>query len=158
MTTIYRDSDADPAAIRGETIAVVGFGNQGRSQALNLRDSGLPVLVGNRGDAAGERARDDGFQVLPITEACRRADSLLLLVPDEIMPAVYADEVAPALSAGNLVCFASGYNVASSCIDMATQPARVEPTPFARASSRRRARPVASRWTPTKLGNPVPAR
>jgi ketol-acid reductoisomerase len=112
VTTIYRDADADPAAIDGETIAVVGYGNQGRSQALNLRDSGLTVRVGNRDDAAREQALSDGFEVLSIAEACERADLVLLLIPDEIMPAVYAAEVAPALASGRLVCFASGYNVA----------------------------------------------
>jgi len=90
VTTIYRDADADPAAIAGETVAVVGYGNQGRSQALNLRDSGLTVRVGNRGDAAREQALADGFEVLPIAAACERADLVLLLIPDEIMPAVYA--------------------------------------------------------------------
>ncbi len=119
MTTIYRDDDADLDAISGETIAVVGYGNQGRSQALNLRDSGLTVLVGNRDDAACEQARADGLEVLPIAEACRRADLVLLLIPDEIMPAVYAAEVAPGLAAGNAVCFASGYNVAFGLLEPA---------------------------------------
>ena len=64
MPTIYHDEDADLAALAGETIAVVGYGNQGRSQALNLRDSGLPVVVGNIGDAARARAASDGFAVL----------------------------------------------------------------------------------------------
>jgi ketol-acid reductoisomerase len=112
MATIYHDEDADLGALRGETIAVVGYGNQGRSQALNLRDSGLNVIVGNIRDAALAQAETDGFEVRPIAEACAGADAVMLLVPDEIMPAVYAEHVAPRLRDGALVDFASGYNVA----------------------------------------------
>jgi len=119
MATIYHDEDAELGALSGETLAVIGYGNQGRSQALNLRDSGLTVIVGNVSDASADRAREDGFEVLPIDEACRRADGVLLLVPDEVMPAVYAEHVAPNLEAGNLVDFASGYNVAFGLIEPA---------------------------------------
>ncbi len=121
MTTIYRDSDADLGALAGETVAVVGYGNQGRSQALNLRDSGLEVVVGNRGDAARDRAREDGFDVHSIADACRRADVAMLLIPDEIMPEVYREEVAPGLEDGNVVCLASGYNVAFGLLDPAPE-------------------------------------
>ena len=72
MATIYHDQDADLGALAGQTIAVVGYGNQGRSQALNLRDSGLRVVIGNIRDAALEQAQRDGFEVLPIAEACAR--------------------------------------------------------------------------------------
>lgn len=116
MSTIYHDADASLGALAGQTIAVVGYGNQGRSQALNLRDSGLDVVVGNRQDDYGAQARADGFEVLPIDDACARARVVLLLVPDEVMPEVYAERVAPRLSAGALVCFASGYNVAFGLI------------------------------------------
>jgi ketol-acid reductoisomerase len=116
MATIYHDEDADLASLGGETIAVVGYGNQGRSQALNLRDSGLRVVIGNIRDAAHEQAQSDGFEVLPIAEACAGADAVMLLVPDEIMPAVYAEHVAPNLRPGGLVDFASGYNIAFGLI------------------------------------------
>lgn len=112
MSVIYHEEDADLGALAGQTIAVVGYGNQGRSQALNLRDSGLDVLIGNLRDAYHEQARADGFEVLPIEQACARADVVMLLVPDEVMPEVYSERVAPGLSPGDLVCFASGYNVA----------------------------------------------
>ena len=118
MATIFHDEDADLRALEGKTLAVVGYGNQGRSQALNLRDSGLPVVVGSVADASAERARSDGFEVLPIGEACARADAVLLLVPDEVMPAVYREHVAPNLQAGNLVDFASGYNVAFGLMEL----------------------------------------
>ncbi len=116
MATIYHDQDADLADLAGQTIAVVGYGNQGRSQALNLRDSGLRVVIGNIRDAALEQAQRDGFEVLPIAQACASADAVMLLIPDEIMPAVYAEQVAPNLRAGALLDFASGYNIAFELI------------------------------------------
>ena len=112
MTGILRDAAGELRPLAGHTLAVVGYGNQGRSQALNLRDSGLAVVVGNIADASLDRARADGFEALPIAEACARADAILLLVPDEVMPEVFAGEVAPQLRPGKLLDFASGYGVA----------------------------------------------
>jgi ketol-acid reductoisomerase len=116
MTKWIRDPDADLAVLAEETIAVIGYGNQGSSQAQNLRDSGLDVIVGSRADKSAEAARADGFETLPIADACARADCVLLLVPDEIMPDIYHEHVAPALEPGDLVDFASGYNVAFGLI------------------------------------------
>jgi ketol-acid reductoisomerase len=116
MGTIYHDEDADLAALSGHTIAVVGYGNQGRAQALNLRDSGLPVVVGSIRDAGHARAADDGFEVAPIPEAVARARVVMLLVPDEVMPEVYRDSVAGGLRPGDLLSFASGYNIAFDLI------------------------------------------
>ncbi|HEX5066243.1 MAG TPA: ketol-acid reductoisomerase [Myxococcota bacterium] len=116
MTVIYHEEDADLAALDGQTVAVVGYGNQGRSQASNLRDSGVDVVIGNLRDAYHAQAEADGFTVLPIEEAAARADVVMLLVPDEVMPEVYTQRVAPALGAGDLLCFASGYNVAFGLI------------------------------------------
>src|SRR5262245_25626234 len=116
MARIYHDEDADLAALAGATLAVVGYGNQGRSQALNLRDSGIPVVVGTLHDASFARAEADGFEALPVSEACARAAGALVLVPDEVMPEVWRDGVAPNLEAGDLAVFASGYNVAFGLI------------------------------------------
>jgi len=116
MTTIHYDADADTQAIAGQTIAILGYGNQGSAQARNLRDSGLPVIVGNIDDAYRDAALADGFTVLPIGEAAARADLLFLLTPDEVMPEVYARDVAPQLRAGKLLDFAHGYNVAFGLI------------------------------------------
>ena len=88
--TILHDANADLAALDGKTVAVIGYGNQGRSQALNVRDSGLATIVGNIDDDYAACARADGFTVLPIAEADARADVVMLLVPDEVMPGVYA--------------------------------------------------------------------
>ena len=112
MATVFHDEDADFATLAGETIAVVGYGNQGRSQALNLRDAGLPVVIGNIADAARQRAAAEGFEVLDVDRAAERADVVMLLVPDEVMPEVYARDIAPRLRPGACVSFASGYNVA----------------------------------------------
>lgn len=111
MATIYYDGDADPDAIAGETIAILGYGNQGSAQARNLRDSGLDVIVGNIDDAYAGAARAAGFTVVPIAEATKRADSLFLLTPDEVMPEVYERDIAPHLRPGQLLDFAHGYNV-----------------------------------------------
>ncbi|MDJ0848093.1 MAG: ketol-acid reductoisomerase [Myxococcota bacterium] len=112
MATIHRDEDADLSVLDGQTVAVVGYGNQGRSQALNLRDSGVEVVVGNRRDGALEQAERDGFGVLPIAAAVARADAVFLLIPDEVMPEVYTAAVAPNLRGGACLVCASGYNVA----------------------------------------------
>jgi ketol-acid reductoisomerase len=116
MAQIYHDDDADLGLLEDQTVALVGYGNQGRSQALNLRDSGVNVVVGNIQDHAGSAAKKDGFPVLKIAEACEQADIVMLLIPDEVMPEVFKTHVAPNLVSGNLVVFASGYNIAFNLI------------------------------------------
>jgi ketol-acid reductoisomerase len=116
MAAIYHDDDADLGVLEDQTVAVIGYGNQGRSQALNLRDSRVNVIVGNIRDHAGAAAEKDGFPVSNIAEACKQADVVMMLIPDEIMPEVFKTDVAPNLVPGNLVVFASGYNIAFSLI------------------------------------------
>jgi ketol-acid reductoisomerase len=111
MAEIYFDDDADLGLLKDKVIGVIGYGNQGRAQAWNLRDSGLQVLVGNREDDYAAAARRDGFQVLSVAEAAGRAHVLLLLIPDEILPAVFAQEIGPQLSPDKVLVFASGYNI-----------------------------------------------
>ncbi len=111
MPKVYFDDDADLAVIQDKTIAILGYGNQGRSQALNLRDSGLTVIIGSRSDASAEQAIQDGFKVFGWAEAAQRAEIIFLLVPDEAMPALYTNEIAPNLAAHNMLVFASGYNI-----------------------------------------------
>lgn len=109
---VYHDEDANLSWLEGKQIAVVGYGNQGCAQALNLRDSGLQVLVGNRDDEFAERAREDRFQVLSIEAAAAEADLLMMLIPDEVAPEIFDREIAPHLDKGNVVVFATGYNIA----------------------------------------------
>lgn len=111
MAKIYRDDDADLAVLRGRTVAILGYGNQGRSQALNLRDSGVSVIVGSPSDSSAARAREDGFRVLSVAEAAAEASIVFLLVPDEVQREVYETEVAPGLRSGDVVNFAHGYNI-----------------------------------------------
>jgi ketol-acid reductoisomerase len=114
---VYHDEDADLDLLRGRRIAVIGYGNQGRAQSLNLRDSGLDVCVGNRDDEYAVQARDDGFRVLPVQEAAAEAEIVLLLVPDEVMPQVFRQEIASGINEEDVLVFASGYNVAFGFIE-----------------------------------------
>lgn len=111
MATVYTDSDADLTVLKDRTVGIVGYGNQGRAQALNLRDSGIDVLVGCPPDAYRGRAMADGLAVCDVRDAAERADIVLMLIPDEVQPDVYVAEVAPGLEAGNTLGFASGYNI-----------------------------------------------
>ena len=117
MARMYFDEDADLDHVRGRTACIVGYGNQGRSQALNLRDSGLDVIVGSRRDSSYETAGSDGFPVFPVAEAVARAEIVFFLVPDEVMPDLFTREIAPGLQATDMVVFASGYNVAFNLIE-----------------------------------------
>src|SRR3972149_11055296 len=90
---IYRDEYPDLRALTEKAVAVIGYGNQGQAQALNLHDSGVRVIVGNLEDESAERARRDGFTVLPIAEAAARGDVLLLLLPDELQRQGYGDPI-----------------------------------------------------------------
>src|SRR6266853_6348208 len=109
MTRYFRDADASLEPLAGKTVAILGFGNQGHAQALNLRDSGVQVIVGNAADEYADRSRAEGFATYSIAEAATRGDVLLCLIADEIIPAVYERDIRPGLAAGKTVCFASGY-------------------------------------------------
>jgi len=108
---VLRDEDADLRHLSSKTVAIIGYGNQGRAQALNLRDSGVAVIIGSIRDAGAEQAARDGFEVVPIADACLRADVLALLIPDEVQHDVYHRDVAPALRPGQALDFAHGYNI-----------------------------------------------
>lgn len=116
MAKFFAATDADPAALSGKTIAIVGYGNQGRSQAINLRRSGHRVIVGNQEDDSWRQARTDGFEALAMDAAAARADIVLLLLPDEIAPDIYREKIAPHLRRGKTLVFASGYNITYSFI------------------------------------------
>ncbi len=111
MAKFFAATDADPAALGGKNIAVIGYGNQGRAQAINLRRAGHRVIVGNQEDDSWHQARTDGFEPLAMDEASARADVVLLLLPDEIAPDIYQRMIEPHLSRGKTLVFASGYNI-----------------------------------------------
>ena len=111
MAKFFAATDADPAVLSDKTIAVIGYGNQGRAQAINLRRAGHRVIVGNQEDDSWRQARDDGFEPLTMDAAAARADIVLLLLPDEIAPDVYRRMIEPHLGRGKTLDFASGYNI-----------------------------------------------
>ena len=110
--TMLHEKDAPLSPLSHKTIAVLGFGNQGHAHALNLRDSGLKVLIANRADSAGAvRARERGFEPIAFDEAARIADLLIFALADEAQPEVYDAHVAPWLRAGQCLGFIHGFNI-----------------------------------------------
>ncbi len=93
MTRIYHDDDVDLSMLSGRTIGVIGYGNQGRAQALNIRDSGFEPLIGNRDDRYKDTAIKDGFVVHAISHVAEKADVILMLIPDEVQPQVYESQI-----------------------------------------------------------------
>ena len=109
----FSAADANPRALEGERVGVVGYGYLGSALALNLRDSGVePLVVGNISDEYADQARSNGFAVLEIGEAVAASDIVLVLLPDEVIPEVFASDLGPNLRPGSAVIFASGYNLA----------------------------------------------
>jgi ketol-acid reductoisomerase len=107
----YYDADADLELLRNKTLGMAGYGNQGRAQALNLRDSGLKVIIGAVRDESAEKAESDGFPVVSIVEAAEQSDVLSLLIPDEVQRLVYDEAIHPKLRPGQTLNFAHGYNI-----------------------------------------------
>src|SRR5258705_10936779 len=109
---IYYDKDADLNLIREKQIAVIGYGSQGFAQANNLKDSGCNVTVGLRsGSASWEKAEQGGLKVLPVAQAAAEADIVMMLVPDELAPDIYAREVAESITPGKYIAFSHGFSI-----------------------------------------------
>ncbi len=111
MVKKYYESDADPRTLEGRVIAVIGYGSQGRGQALNLRDSGYQVVIGLRPGGSWQRASEDGFEVYPVADAVRRADLVQVLLPDETQAAVYRTDISPHIKEGACLSFSHGFNI-----------------------------------------------
>ncbi|MFD2610970.1 ketol-acid reductoisomerase [Paenibacillus gansuensis] len=109
--TMFYEKDADLNVLKGKTIAVIGYGSQGHAQAQNLRDSGLNVIIGLREGRSFEKAKNDGFEVVSVSEAASRADVVQILMPDETQAKVYNEEVAPNLKKGAALMFSHGFNI-----------------------------------------------
>lgn len=112
VSTVYYDEDADQSQIDEKTVAVIGYGSQGHAHAQNLSDSGVEVIVGLReGSASRSAAEADGLDVATTADAASQADIVSVLVPDNVQPAVYENEIEPNLSAGDTMQFAHGFNI-----------------------------------------------
>lgn len=112
MTTIYHESDTDPQVIKSRKVAIIGYGSQGHAHARNLDESGVDVVVGLREDSSSRaEAEEAGLRVDTVAGATAWADTIMVLLPDQIMGGIYRDDIAPNLSSGDALMFAHGFNV-----------------------------------------------
>ncbi|MCD4812371.1 ketol-acid reductoisomerase [bacterium] len=112
MAKMYFEKDADLKALKGKTVAILGYGSQGHAHALNLKDSKVNVVVGELKDSnAWKVAEKSGLKVMSADQACKAADIMMILVPDPLQAMVYETAVAPNLKKGNAIAFAHGFNI-----------------------------------------------
>ncbi|NQS91456.1 MAG: ketol-acid reductoisomerase [Chloroflexi bacterium] len=124
MATVYYDNDANSDLIKSKKVAVIGYGSQGHAHSLNLRDNGVDVRVGLREDSRSKAiAEAEGLVVVPVSEAAAWADTIMVLLPDTVQPAVYLKEIEPHLSPGKTLMFAHGFNIR---FDTISPPADVD--------------------------------
>ena len=121
---MFYDDDGDLSVLEGKTVAILGFGSQGHAHALNLKDSGVDVVVGLREDSASrEQAIAEGLEVLPVAEAASRGDIVMILLPDELQARIWEEEIADGIAPGNLLMFAHGFSIR---FDQITPPEGVD--------------------------------
>ncbi|MGN0641761.1 MAG: ketol-acid reductoisomerase [Huintestinicola sp.] len=114
---IFYQSDCDLGRLDGKTVAIIGYGSQGHAHALNLKDSGVNVVVGlYEGSKSKAKAEAQGLKVVSVSEAAKTADVIMILIPDEKQADTYASEIAPYLTAGKTLAFAHGFNIHFGCI------------------------------------------
>ncbi len=112
MAKIYYDEDATLEVLKDKTVAIIGYGSQGHAHALNLRDSGINVIIGlYSGSKSAEKAKAEGFEVLIPDEAAKKADVIMMLIPDTLQPEVFETAILPNLDEGNALAFAHGFNI-----------------------------------------------
>ncbi|MDP2959737.1 MAG: ketol-acid reductoisomerase [Longimicrobiales bacterium] len=110
--TLFEIRDADPERVKGRRVAVIGYGSQGHAHALNLRESGVHVVIGlHEGSVSAERARQAGFRVVAVGTAASESDLIVLLIPDPVAPDVYREHIAPHLTPGKALLLAHGFNI-----------------------------------------------
>jgi len=108
---IFYDKDADTQLIRAKKVAVIGYGSQGHAHSLNLKESGVSVVVGLREGSSWRKAEAGGLKVMPVADAVKGADVVMILAPDEAQPAIYRQDIAPHLKSGSYVAFGHGFNI-----------------------------------------------
>lgn len=109
---VFYDNDADAQLIKNKRVAIIGYGSQGHAHANNLKDSGADVIVGlPEGSKSWEKARAAGLEIMHTRDAAAAADVIMILVPDELAPSVYRNEIEPVLTAGKYLAFAHGFSV-----------------------------------------------
>lgn len=117
MNKIYYQQDCDLSRLDGKTVAIIGYGSQGHAHALNLKDSGVNVVVGlYSGSKSAAKAEAQGLKVMSVADATKTADVIMILIPDEKQAEMYEKEIAPNLSAGKTLAFAHGFNIHFGCI------------------------------------------
>ncbi|CBK88863.1 ketol-acid reductoisomerase [Faecalitalea cylindroides T2-87] len=117
MSKIYYQQDCDIQKLDGKKVAIIGYGSQGHAHALNLKDSGVDVVVGlYEGSKSAAKAKAQGLEVYSVAEATKMSDIIMILIPDEKQKAVYESEIAPNLSEGKTLAFAHGFNIHFGCI------------------------------------------
>ena len=109
---IYYEKDADPALIRSKKVAIIGYGSQGHAHALNLKESGVDVVVGLRdGSSSKAKAEAAGLKVMSIADAAKYADLIMILAPDTEQKKIYEESIEPNLVDGKALAFAHGFNI-----------------------------------------------
>ena len=117
MANIYYQQDCDLNKLSGKTVAIIGYGSQGHAHALNLKDSGVHVIVGlYKGSKSWAKAEAAGLEVLVAAEAAKIADIIMILINDEKQAKLYKESIAPNLSAGKTLMFAHGFNIHFGCL------------------------------------------
>lgn len=117
MNKIFYQADCDLSRLDGKTVAIIGYGSQGHAHALNLKDSGVNVVVGlYEGSKSKAKAEAQGLKVVSVEEATKQGDIIMILIPDEKQAEVYTKSIAPYLTAGKTLAFAHGFNIHFGCI------------------------------------------
>ena len=112
MPQRFYEKDGNPALLHGKTVAIIGYGSQGHAHSLNLRDSGVNVVVGlHQGSKSAAKAEAAGLKVLSVSDAAKTADTVMILVPDHIQADLYNSEIAPHMTQGKTLMFAHGFNI-----------------------------------------------
>ncbi len=118
MAKLYHQEDCNLSLLDGKTVAIIGYGSQGHAHALNLKDSGVKVIIGlYEGSKSWKKAEAAGFEVYTAAEAAKKADIIMILINDELQAKLYKESIEPNLEEGNMLMFAHGFNIHFECIN-----------------------------------------